>query len=263
MTLLIVKTIFFLALLLVGSEQVVTSSLRWAKYLGLSSFLVGFLLVALGTSIPEMVTAFISASQSHWALVSGNLIGSNLFNSLIVLGSCALFSPLSFSKKEIKIDLPVLLFCTFSLAVALWDFHFQKEEALVFIGLYFAYILFLFFSRKEKKKKKVASEKFSLKMLLQMIFGFVCLHLGGQGFIESCLRWVQLLPWDSVQVGVIIVALGTSLPELMVSLGALWKKQKTLALGNVLGSNLLNLWLILGLSRFFLPQKALVPLSAL
>ena len=98
-------------------------------------------------------------------------------------------------------------------------------------------------------------------MAFQVILGFICLHFGGQGFIDSCFHWVQQLSWDSVKVGVIIVALGTSLPELVVSLWSLWKKEDILALGNILGSNLLNIWLILGLSRFFLPQgnPALVP----
>ena len=257
--------------MLFGAQQVVRGSLKWASRLGISPFLVGLLLVAFGTSVPEMATAFMSAYRSDWPLVSGNLIGSNLFNILIVLGISTLFSPISISKKELKRNFPVLLFCTLSLIVALWDFHFDFQEAFAFVGLYCAYILFLLFLQKKELKEKNSSSDSSDSsdssgysyggMAFQVILGFICLHFGGQGFIDSCFHWVQQLSWDSVKVGVIIVALGTSLPELVVSLWSLWKKEDILALGNILGSNLLNIWLILGLSRFFLPQgnPALVP----
>ena len=266
MILLILKTILYLVLLLLGSEQVVRGSIKWTKCLGVSSFFMGFLLVALGTSIPEMVTAFISAHQSKWELVLGNLIGSNLFNTLIVLGTCALFGSISVSKQEMKMDIPVLLFCSLSLTATLWNFHFSRWEALFFICLYFTYILFLFFSRKEKGKEISISthttsppQRQHFKTALQILLGFACLHLGGQGFIENCLIWIKTLHWNELKVGIFMVALGTSLPELAVSLWALWKKEKSLALGNILGSNLLNIWLILGLSRFFLPKKMLLP----
>ena len=286
MILFALKTVFYLVILLFGSKQIVEGSLKWTKLLGISSFVVGFLLVALGTSIPEMVTAFISAYQSNWLLVSGNLIGSNLFNTLIVLGACTLFQPISLTKQELKRDLPVLLFCTFSFTAAFWNLRFSYGEALTFIGFYFTYIFVLLFKFKEIKGKNkenyptvptspspvLSSPSLSspsslwyqhLKIAFQILLGFICLHFGGKGFIEGCLQGIKLLQWDAVKVGLILVALGTSLPELLVSLWSLWKKQKGLALGNILGSNLLNIWFILGLSRFFLSEKALIPPSVL
>ena len=259
-----------LALILVGANYLVDGASSIAKKAGLSDFIIGMTIVGIGTSTPEMVVSFASAIKGNADIAVGNVLGSNIFNTLIILGCTALFSPIALTSNNIKKDIPFALLASFVLCTmgcATWldgtavnaISRVNGIMLLCLFGVFMAYTIYsstsaatanpLPDSSSADKLPESSGSKKSTPVWLAvvMVLGGLCgLVFGGDMFVNSASAIARSLGVSDAVIAVTIVAGGTSLPELASCLVAAFKKNTDQALGNVIGSNVSNIFLILG-----------------
>lgn len=259
-----------LALILVGANYLVDGASSIAKKAGLSDFIIGMTIVGIGTSTPEMVVSFASAIKGNADIAVGNVLGSNLFNTLMILGCTALFSPIALTSNNIKKDIPFALLASFVLCTmgcATWldgtavnaISRVNGIMLLCLFGVFMAYTIYsstsaptanpLPDSSSADKLPESSGSKKSTPVWLAvvMVLGGLCgLVFGGDMFVNSASAIARSLGVSDAVIAVTIVAGGTSLPELASCLVAAFKKNTDQALGNVIGSNVSNIFLILG-----------------
>lgn len=226
-------------------------------------FIVGLTIVAIGTSMPELTVSFISALNGESAMAIGNIVGSNIFNVLAILGVCALFSPIIFTKTNIRRDIPICIAATLALvATTLTNNDISRiEGCLLLLG----YIVMVVLTIRADKKTQLSTpataevdEEAKSPMPLWRIPVWIILGLGGliwggDLFIDSASNIALAWGVPKSTIAITLVAGGTSLPELASSLVAIFKGRASLALGNVLGSNIANILLILGMCATVTP----------
>lgn len=251
----ILYIIFGLALVLVGAHILTEGSAAVAEKFGVSEFVIGLTIVAVGTSMPEFVVSSAAALQGSSDMAIGNVVGSNIFNVFLILGLCALVSPLPFTRNNIRFDIPLTFFASVILLVVASDVMFglgavnsigRIEGALMFL-CYIALIVWTIRSSKQDEQE-IASEP-RMKMwvaVLAILGGLVALVVGSRLFVNGASSVARSLGVSDALIAITLVACGTSLPELASSLVSVAKGQKGMALGNVLGSNLFNILFILG-----------------
>lgn len=227
-----------LAVLLLASDWFVDSAEKVGLSLGISPFIIGVTIVAFGTSLPELATSIISVREGVSEVVIGNVVGSNITNILLVLGVTAVIA------REIKMDfdvmdmdMPLLFGSAFLLYFALLDLEFSKFEAILFFGGIIAFILN---SVTGKKSNDLDRPKCDYKDYLKMIVGAIFVYFGAEYVIVGVEGCSSELGIDPDLIAITVIALGTSLPELVVSVTAARKGKTGLAVGNVLGSNMFN-----------------------
>ena len=259
-----------LALILVGANYLVDGASSIAKKAGLSDFIIGMTIVGIGTSTPEMVVSFASAIKGNADIAVGNVLGSNIFNTLMILGCTALFSPIALTSNNIKKDIPFALLASFVLCTmgcATWldgtavnaISRVNGIMLLCLFGVFMAYTIYsstsaatanpLPDSSSADKLPESSGSKKSTPVWLAvvMVLGGLCgLVFGGDMFVNSASAIARSLGVSDAVIAVTIVAAGTSLPELASCLVAAFKKNTDQALGNVIGSNVSNIFLILG-----------------
>ncbi|MGL4763271.1 MAG: calcium/sodium antiporter [Sarcina sp.] len=249
-------------LLIKGADFFVDGASSIAKKIGIPSVIVGLTIVSIGTSAPELSVSLTSAMNGSNGLAVGNVLGSNIFNTLIVLGATALVSPLIIKKNLVKVDLIVSLVVTVLLYVLIFIFGstggLSRIDGMILILISLIYIGFLMYSSKKGSAKDVnEKEKYkNVKVVPKVIFSIigVCLIVfGGDLVVNSASEIAKSLGMSEKLIGLTIVAIGTSLPELVTSVVAARKGENGIALGNVLGSNIFNIVLILGLSSVISP----------
>lgn len=259
-----------LIILSYGADLLVRGASRLAQALGISSLVVGLTVVAFGTSAPELAVSIQSAFAGHADLAIGNVVGSNIFNVLLILGVSALITPLVVARQLVRIDVPLLIV----VSVAVWVMSLDGslgvvDGALLTTGIV-AYTAFTVRqSRRETKRNASPTEE--QKPTAKALFLDVALVVGGLAMLVVGSRWfvagaVQVAQWLGVSdlvIGLTIVAAGTSLPEVAASVAASLKGERDLAVGNVIGSNLFNLMCVLGISALVSPKGLPVPASAL
>ena len=250
-----------LALILVGANYLVDGASSIAKRAGLSDFIIGMTIVGIGTSTPEMVVSFASAIKGNADIAVGNVLGSNIFNTLMILGCTALFSPITLTSNNIKKDIPFALLASFVLCTmgcATWldgtavnaISRVNGIMLLCLFGVFMAYTIYS--STSSAVNDSTVGSSGSKKATpvwaaVLMVLGGLCgLVFGGDMFVNSASAIARRLGVSDAVIAVTIVAGGTSLPELASCLVAAFKKNTDQALGNVIGSNVSNIFLILG-----------------
>ena len=255
-----------LALILVGANYLVDGASAIAKKAGLSDFIIGMTIVGIGTSTPEMVVSFASAIKGNADIAVGNVLGSNIFNTLMILGCTALFSPIALTSNNIKKDIPFALLASFVLCTigsSIWldgttvntISRVNGIMLLCLFGVFMAYTIYSSTSAATETNmdsvdgnSSSGSKKATPVWLAAvMVLGGLCgLVFGGDMFVNSASAIARRLGVSDAVIAVTIMAGGTSLPELASCLVAAFKKKTDQALGNVIGSNVSNIFLILG-----------------
>lgn len=255
MTLQILMLVAGLLLILAGANYLVDGSSSIAKRFGLSEFVIGLTIVGIGTSSPEMVVSFMSAFQGKADMAIGNVVGSNIFNTLLILGSTALIAPLMITKENLRRDIPLNIGVTvllILLGLKHTIFGIGSDEISRWDGGLFL-LLFVWYMWKSFSKGKVSEDDegniklYSMPISLLMVAGgLAALVFGGRLFVNSAVEIAKIFNISEKFIAITVMAVGTSLPELATCIVAAFKGRGQLALGNILGSNISNIILILG-----------------
>lgn len=250
------------ALLIKGANFLVDGSASIAKKFGISSLVIGLTVVAFGTSAPELIVNILAASNGNTDIAIGNIIGSNIANILLILGAAAVIFPLTVQKnttwKEIPLSLLAIII-TFIMAsdMLLDNTSFDaitRTDGLTLIAFFIIFIYYIFgIAKAEGEGGQEIKEYSSWLSAIMIIAGLVMLVLGGKWIVDSAIQIARGWGVSEALIGLTIVAIGTSLPELATSLVAATKKQTDIAVGNVVGSNIFNIFWILGLSSVIRP----------
>ncbi len=238
-----------LGVLLKASDWFIDSAEEIGLALGISPFIIGVTIVAFGTSLPELATSIASVYTGDSTIVIGNVVGSNITNIALVLGLVAVsvkYFELDYNIWHI--DMPFLWGSAFLLYFAVFDGDFTLFEAALFMA---GIVLFLSYSFKSNNGEEVEKVKASAKSYFMLIVGGLLVWLGADYTIEAISELAKMADIDPAVIALTAVALGTSLPEVIVSINAAKKGKTSMAVGNILGSNIFNTYVVMGLSRFF------------
>jgi cation:H+ antiporter len=255
-----------LLLILLGANYLVDGASSVAKKFGLSEFIIGVTIVGIGTSAPELIVSAISAINGSSDIAIGNVVGSNISNVFMILGVTAIIAPITLTKSNLKYDLPIALGVSLLLFVLAYDSIFLGKEFNVIsrwdgLILFAMFVLFMIYSFKssasgDQNEESAESENGKVnivKSVLLIVCGLVGLVLGGRLFVNSGSDIARGFGVSDAFIGITVMAVGTSLPELAASVNAALKKKGQMALGNVIGSNIFNILLILGTSSIIRP----------
>ncbi len=249
-----------IALVLWGADRMTDGAVALAQRMNIPQIVIGLTIVAMGTSAPELFVSLMSAIRGTADLAVGNVVGSNIFNTFLIVGVAALVAPMFISKTTVKKDIPFAVFSAILLTALCWDADISRLDALIlFIGL----IIFMLYTLYQAKKGKaeVSEEERKnytpLKSTLLILLGLACLVGGSNLFVEGATKIAAALGVSEAVIGLTVVAGGTSLPELATSVVAARKGQSAIAMGNVIGSNVFNILMILGITGLISPMKGL------
>ena len=255
-----------LVLIIVGAMMLTDGSVALANRLRVPEFIVGLTVVAVGTSMPELVVSLISALKGSGEMAIGNVVGSNVFNVYAILGICAMFAPIAFTKSNIRRDIPICILASVAmLAVTALNNDISRWEGII---LLLGYVAMVYFTVRADRRKMVAGKPQTndsedvkpivmpaWRMFIWIVGGLGMLIYGGQLCVNSATEIAHNLGVSEATIAITLVAGGTSLPELAASLVSLIKGRASLALGNVLGSNIANILLILGSCSLITPLQ--------
>ena len=253
----IIGLITGLVLILLGANYLVDGSSSIAKKFGLSEFVIGLTIVGIGTSTPEMVVSFMSSIQDKATMAIGNIVGSNIINTLLILGVTATISPLLITKDNIRKDIPLNIGVTLLLILLGMKntiFGIGSNELSRWDGALFLiiFVIYMWKSFTSKSTDQAGQEDEGIELypnwmsVIFIVSGLIGLIMGGKVFVTNAVRLAQEFNVSEKFIAITIMALGTSLPELATCIVAALKGRGQLALGNILGSNIFNIILILG-----------------
>jgi cation:H+ antiporter len=257
-----------ITLLTFGGEALIRSSLAAAKRFGLSPLLSGLIIVGFGTSAPELVVSIDAALNKQADIAVGNVVGSNIGNILLILGLCAVITPLTISALALKRDASVMLVSSVIFCVLAYNQSIRFGDGLLLIALLFIYLIYTYYTEKKQHNAQAimheneASEVTVLPQSLwlsisMLVAGLALLIIGSKVLLVGATGLAQSFGISEGVIGLTVVAVGTSLPELTVSVIAALRKHADVAVGNILGSNIFNMLGILGVSALLQP----LPLS--
>lgn len=250
-----------LALVVIGAELLVGGASSVARKAGISEFVIGLTIVAIGTSAPEMVVSFMGAIRGNADISIGNVFGSNIFNTLLILGISALLMPIPITKNNLKADIPMNIIATvlvLLLGLNATVFHtgsdvMTRTDGMILLAVFILYMIYSFKAGRkggagnEEAEGSEDEKNYSTPVsILLIIIGLGALVFGGQLFVDSATDVAHSLGISDKFIAITILAGGTSMPELATCIVAAVKKKGQMALGNILGSNVFNLLLILG-----------------
>lgn len=242
-------------LLVKGADLFVDGSSSVAKLLKIPSVIIGLTIVSIGTSLPEAAVSVTASLGGNYDLSIANVVGSNFFNLLSVVGVSAVICPFAIDRMIMKRDFPISIGLAVILAFMLRDNTLSRIEAAILFVLFIAYIVILVVSA--LKNREESSEDYKtlspLKSILFIILGAAGIILGGRLTVNSATFFAAAFGMSELLIGLTIVAVGTSLPELVTSIVAAKKGESEIALGNVVGSNIFNILFILGMSGIVHP----------
>ena len=257
MLLSIVLLLVGLGLVVYGSDILVDGASSVARKIGISEFVIGIIIVGFGTSCPELVVSVTGAIDGNSAVSLGNVTGSNIFNILMILGLTAIFSPIAITKDNKTKDIPILLCITIFFCLIALKGTINRLDAVLFLAIFAIYLLYNFKAGKAEAaaiEEEVVEKNYSTFLSILMIVGGLAgLIFGGKLFVNNAVTLAHALGASDKFIAVTILAVGTSLPELMTCVVAAAKKKGQLALGNIVGSNVFNILLILGISGLIHP----------
>lgn len=257
MLLSIVLLLVGLGLVVYGSDILVDGASSVARKIGISEFVIGIIIVGFGTSCPELVVSVTGAIDGNSAVSLGNVTGSNIFNILMILGLTAILSPIAITKDNKTKDIPILLCVTIFFCLIALKGTINRLDAVLFLAIFAIYLLYNFKAGKAEAaaiEEEVVEKNYGTFLSILMIVGGLAgLIFGGKLFVNNAVTLAHALGASDKFIAVTILAVGTSLPELMTCVVAAAKKKGQLALGNIVGSNVFNILLILGISGLIHP----------
>lgn len=247
-------TLLGFLLLVKGADVFVDSASGVAKKLGVSPLVIGLTIVAFGTSLPELAVSVTAALSGSNEIAVGNVTGSNIFNLLVVAGVSAIIAPLTIDRFLIKRDWPASILAAALLGVfLLFGNDISRLEALILLVI-FAIMLFLQLrNAKSAEEARQTDDRKPILLAVLLVLGIAGIILGGEFAVEGASGLARAIGWSESLIGLTIVAIGTSLPELVTSIVAARRGENEIAMGNVIGSNLFNILCILGISAFLSP----------
>lgn len=247
-------------LVLWGADKFTDGASGLARKWNVSELVIGLTIVAAGTSLPEFMVSLLSTLRGSSDMSVGNIIGSNIFNGVVILGASAMMLPMLVDKKLLYRDMPIMLFVSLLLFFAVFfDSNISRTDALVFLAFFFAYIYYTYHKAVHQKNEVVSEQETNdasyVKLSMQIIIGVAALVFGARLMVnEGCSLARQWGVSESL-IGLTILAGGTSLPELATSVVAARKGREGLAVGNVIGSNVFNIAAILGACALIHPMQ--------
>ena len=254
-----------LVLLCIGGYAIVSGGVALAKKLQISSMIIGLTVVAYGTSTPELAASILAAFNSHTELILGNIIGSNISNVGMVIGISAIFAPLLISKITVSRWIPIMIGVSLLLVGMSYDGEISQIDGLILIAALIGFTLYTIKTVKNQKIQEgeiiendsLEGELFLSRYKIEtypqsfalIVVGVILLFLGGHLTVDGAVGIAETLGLSQLIIGVVIVAIGTSLPELITSVIAIAKKETDIGIGNIVGSNIYNILLILGVFK--------------
>lgn len=241
--------------LVFGANFLVDGASVIAKKFNIPNIVIGLTIVAFGTSAPELVVNVISAMNGKSAITLGNVIGSNIINVLIILGITALIYPLTVARNTVKYEIPIALFASILTYILSKNGVLSKFDGLILLGCFILFLLYntyLTVTNNEESELEVKNYTLPIAIVIT-ILGFVLLVFGGKFIVDSAVELARNFGISERIISITVVSLGTSLPELATSVIAAFKKNTDIAIGNVVGSNIFNTFLILGVSATISP----------
>ena len=250
-----------LALIVFGADWLVDGASGIARRFGLSEFVIGLTIVGMGTSAPEMVVSFIGAFQGNADIAIGNVVGSNIMNTLLILGVTALILPMAITPSNWKRDIPMNILITVLLIVLGLEYTvlhigtngLSRLDGGILIALFIGYMILSFKGNKPDEEDSPAKQRSIWMCLLLVVAGIAGLAFGGKLFVNNATELAHALGVSDKFIAITILAGGTSMPKLATCVVAAAKKKGQLALGNIIGSNVFNILLILGGSALISP----------
>ena len=250
--------IFGLILLIYSADKFILGAAATAGYLGVSSMVVGLIIIGFGTSAPEMVVSAIAAMKGNPGLALGNAVGSNIANIALVLGVGIAVTPLLIASATIKRELPMLLVISLFVLMLMWDGEQSRMDGIILLASVLSMTVWMaWLGLKQSKEKDILQKEFEAEIpqdvsktaaLLWLAFGIIMLPVASMLIVDGATIIAKIMGMSDVAIGLTIVALGTSLPELSATIACMRKNEHDLALGNILGSNMFNLLGVLGIS---------------
>ena len=258
------SVIIGLIILCIGGYAIVSGGVSLAKRLKISSMIIGLTVVAYGTSTPELAAAILAAFNSHTELILGNVIGSNISNVGMVIGISAIFAPLLINKITVRKWLPIMIGVSLLIIAMSYDGEVSQIDGVILIAALIGFTIFTIKSVKKQgssetqniENTQVEGELFLSRYKIETLpkafalvgLGIVLLFIGGHFTVDGAVAIAESLGLSQLVIGVIIVGIGTSLPELITSVIAIARKQTDIGVGNIVGSNIYNILLILGVT---------------
>jgi len=258
-----------LAVLVKSSDYFTGSAEKIGLWLGIPTFFIGVSIVAIGTSLPELISSIIAVLDNSSEIVIGNVLGSNIANIFLILGAAGIIAKkqLELSRNLLHVDLPFLVGTSFLLAITIWDGIFTMFEGIFLLVVLLIYSIYLVKSR-EKPEKEVRKQlrgikgelvnhnveekkKISLIVWIILLASVIGVYLGAKFTVESVINLAKILNIRTEVIAASAVALGTSLPELAVTISATRRNKPEIAVGNILGSNIFNILAVMGISSLF------------
>lgn len=242
-----------------GADKFTDGAAAIARKMNIPEIVIGLTIVAMGTSAPELFTSVVSALKGSTGLALGNIVGSNIFNSLLIVGAAAAVAPISISQATIVKDIPFALVSSLLLTAVCLDGNLTRLDSLLLLigfALFLAYTLQMARNGTTEDSKSEISQAL-WKNILFIIIGLACLIVGSNLFVNGASIVAEQLGVSDAIIGLTIVAGGTSLPELATSIISARKGQSGIAIGNVVGSNVFNILAILGITGFISPMRDL------
>ncbi len=243
------------ALVLWGAGRLTDGAVGLAQKFRVPQLIIGLTIVAIGTSMPEFFVSLAAALKGTADLSVGNIVGSNIFNALLIVGAAALVAPIAITADSVKRQIPFALVASMVLFMMCVDSVISRIDALVLLVLF---VVFMVFTLRDARGQKDADEAPSkpmplLKASLFLLLGLACLIIGSEVFVNGAQYVAHRLGVSDAVIGLTIVACGTSLPELATSLVAARRGNSGIAIGNVVGSNIFNILMILGITGLITP----------
>ncbi|MFH1325954.1 MAG: calcium/sodium antiporter [Candidatus Falkowbacteria bacterium] len=248
-------------ILIKGADYLVEGASAIAKRFGLSPLFIGLTIVSLGTSAPELFVNVTASIEGSAGIIIGNILGSNIANILLILGISAMVYPLTVHKNTIRKEIPFSLLAVLMVGILANDkiidganFNFlSRSEGLALISFFIIFIYYVFGIMKTEKQELDIKDRGIFSSSLMIIGGLIGLALGSQFIVDGGMAIAHLFSLSEAFIGLTIIAVGTSLPELAASAAAAYKKKVDIAIGNVVGSNIFNIFLVLGVSSTISP----------
>ena len=247
-----------------GADRLTEGAVGVAERLRIPQFVIGLTIVAIGTSMPEFCVSLVSALKGTADLAVGNVVGSNIFNSLLIVGITAMVAPMTILKSTVRLDIPFALLASVMLAAFCYDGELTRLDAGILFGLFLVFMFITLQHAKRGEKKEESEENEDAKerertmavwkMVALILVGLACLVLGSNVFVDGATKVAAALGVSDAVIGLTVVAMGTSMPELATSVVAARKGNSGIAIGNVLGSNVFNILLVIGLTGVINPM---------
>ncbi|EGA67089.1 calcium/sodium antiporter [Vibrio brasiliensis] len=253
-----------LVFLVWSADKLVFGAAALARNVGISPLVIGMTILAMGSSAPEMMVSATAALDGKTDTAVGNVLGSNIANIALILGITALIKPLSISSAVLRRELPLMIGVTILAGVLLWDSHLGFYEGILLFALFAAFILtMLRISRNEKKNGDVLIEEQESevpegvsngKAAMWVVIGLIVLPLAADVLVDNAVIIAQYFGMSDLVIGLTIIAVGTSLPELAASLAGVMKGEDDMAVGNIIGSNVFNILAVMGIPGILNPS---------